>query len=37
LWAEIGELPAVKFGRQWRFEEAIFLQWVSMRAISATV
>src|SRR6266850_665872 len=29
LWAECGELPAVKFGRQWRFEETAFARWVS--------
>jgi excisionase family DNA binding protein len=28
LWAEAGQLQAVKFGRQWRFDEVTFLQWV---------
>jgi len=32
LWAECGELPAVKFGRQWRFVERILMDWISERA-----
>lgn len=31
LWAEVGELPALKFGRQWRFDETILLKWLSTR------
>jgi len=29
LWAECGELPALKAGRQWRFDEAAVLDWLS--------
>ncbi len=28
LWAECNYLPAFKFGKQWRFEEARLLEWV---------
>jgi excisionase family DNA binding protein len=31
LWAECGELPAVKFGRQWRFEQQAFEEWLAVR------
>lgn len=31
LWAECGEIPAVKFGRQWRFEQRAFEEWVVAR------
>jgi excisionase family DNA binding protein len=29
LWAECGQLPAIKVGRQWRIEEGDFEQWIS--------
>ena len=31
LWAECGEIPAMKVGRQWRFDEAGFEQWLQGR------
>lgn len=27
LWAECGQLPAIKVGRQWRIAEAAFQAW----------
>jgi excisionase family DNA binding protein len=33
LWAELGELPAAKFGRQWRFEEHLLANWISKRNV----
>jgi excisionase family DNA binding protein len=30
-WAECGEIPASKFGRQWRIEETEFTEWLSRR------
>ncbi len=29
LWAQCGELPAIKVGRQWRIEEASLHQWIT--------
>lgn len=29
LWAECGEIPAVKLGRQWRFREEELRRWLS--------
>jgi len=29
LWAECGELPAIKVGRQWRIDENHFEVWLS--------
>jgi excisionase family DNA binding protein len=31
LWAECGEIPGVKFGRQWRFEQRAFEEWLAAR------
>jgi excisionase family DNA binding protein len=31
LWAEYGEIPALKVGRQWRIEDSAFSQWFSAR------
>ncbi len=31
LWAECGEIPAVKIGRQWRIEETELERWLSRR------
>jgi len=31
LWAEYGEIPGVKIGRQWRFEEGKFSEWLSSK------
>lgn len=31
LWAECGEIPAIKIGRQWRFERAVVAVWLSQR------
>jgi excisionase family DNA binding protein len=28
LWAECGEIPALKIGRQWRFRESELRQWL---------
>jgi excisionase family DNA binding protein len=28
LWAECGEIPAVKVGRQWRFRRTDVLEWI---------
>ena len=28
LWAEVGEIPAFKLGRQWRFREQEISQWL---------
>jgi excisionase family DNA binding protein len=28
LWAECGEIPATKFGRQWRIQEADYAEWL---------
>jgi excisionase family DNA binding protein len=35
LWAACGDVPAVKFGRQWRFEEALLADWIARRGQSA--
>lgn len=29
MWAEFGEVPAMKIGRQWRIDEARFEEWLS--------
>ena len=29
LWAECSELPAIKVGRQWRFDPAAIQQWLA--------
>ena len=29
LWAECGEVPAIKVGRQWRIDENCFEEWLS--------
>ena len=29
LWAECGELPAIKIGRQWRFDADCLEAWIS--------
>ena len=29
LWAECGQVPAIKVGRQWRIEERQFEEWLS--------
>ncbi len=31
LWAESGQIPAVKIGRQWRFQETEVSAWVKAR------
>jgi excisionase family DNA binding protein len=31
LWAECGEIPAIKIGRQWRFEQRAFEEWLAIR------
>ena len=31
LWAECGELPAIKVGRQWRFRRDTLIEWLSIR------
>jgi len=31
LWAECGEIPGVKIGRQWRFDEGKFSEWLSSK------
>jgi excisionase family DNA binding protein len=31
LWAECGEIPAVKLGRQWRFDQQAFEEWLEAR------
>jgi excisionase family DNA binding protein len=28
LWAECGEIPAIKVGRQWRFRESELAKWL---------
>jgi len=32
LWAECSELPAVKIGRQWRFQREAVLEWMEKSA-----
>jgi excisionase family DNA binding protein len=32
LWAEVGELPGLKVGRQWRFERTAIEQWIAARS-----
>jgi excisionase family DNA binding protein len=32
LWAECGEIPAVKIGRQWRFQETVVCIWMQTKA-----
>jgi excisionase family DNA binding protein len=32
LWAECGELPATKVGRQWRFEREAVVEWLRVNA-----
>ncbi len=32
LWAELGEIPAVKIGRQWRFRREDVEEWLTMRS-----
>ena len=34
LWAECGEMPAVKVGKQWRFDEGALEHWLLARAAS---
>ena len=29
LWAECGEIPAVKAGRQWRISESVLEEWLT--------
>jgi excisionase family DNA binding protein len=29
IWAECGEIPAIKLGRQWRINEEAFSEWLS--------
>lgn len=29
LWAELGELPAFKVGRHWRFRQSIIHEWLN--------
>lgn len=31
LWAECSELPAIRVGRQWRFQREAILQWLAVR------
>ncbi len=31
LWAECSELPAVKMGRQWRFQREAIQQWLEQQ------
>ena len=31
LWAESSYLPAFKFGKQWRFDEARLLEWAQAK------
>jgi excisionase family DNA binding protein len=35
LWAECGDMPAVKAGRQWRIEDSVFSEWLSTRQESS--
>lgn len=35
FWAEVGELPAIKMGRQWRFPKEGIRQWLRRRGGSA--
>lgn len=40
FWAECGEIPAIKVGRQWRFREEELKQWLDsdqMRIIALQV
>jgi excisionase family DNA binding protein len=37
LWAECGEIPAVKLGRQWRFEQRAFEEWLTARTGAGSV
>lgn len=37
LWAECGEMPAVKLGRQRRFEQQAFEEWLAARTADASV
>lgn len=32
LWAECGEIPAVKIGRLWRFDYRLFTEWLLTRS-----
>ena len=32
LWAECGELPALKIGRQWRFDKHAIERWMEKKA-----
>ena len=36
LWAECGEIPAVKVGRLWRFDEAALSEWLARRAAAGS-
>ena len=31
LWAECGELPAMKFGRQWKIDSSAFSEWLTSK------
>jgi excisionase family DNA binding protein len=35
LWAESGQIPAVKMGRQWRFREQAVREWLDAREAKA--
>lgn len=35
LWAEGGQIPAVKIGRQWRFREQVIDEWLKTREAKA--
>ncbi len=37
LWAECGEIPAAELGRQWRFEQRAFEEWLTARTGAASV
>ena len=30
-WAECGELPALKIGRQWRFRQTQIAEWITLQ------
>lgn len=34
LWAEVGELPGMKVGKQWRFEKSAIQVWLQVKAAS---
>jgi len=35
LWAELGELPAFKVGRNWKFQHEAIKEWLSRRSNEA--